>query len=368
MKNPSPISGPHTHAANDVQIVMLKVMFTLLPATLYGIYIFGWPALNIFAVSIIAALVSEAFCLHLLGKPIKFFLFDGSAILTGWLLAMTLPPWTPWWIAVIGSVFAIVVGKQVFGGIGQNIFNPAMLARVVLLISFPLEMTTWTSPYPLFSTSGPDFLEGLEITFLSQVPVDAVSGASILGDISTNLGMGHSLSEILVRNADSENLVNGFIKGSMGETSAILLLAGGLLLIAMRIISWHIPLAMMGSIALLAGFFHLVNPEQYASPWLHVFSGGAILGAFFIATDLVTSPNSKLGKIIFGAGCGSLVYIIRTWGGYPEGVAFAIVLMNAVTPLIDYYVRPRIYGYQRKGVAMEYDEKRIASLANTEKD
>jgi electron transport complex protein RnfD len=368
MNNPSPISGPHTHAANDVQMVMLKVMFTLLPATLYGIYIFGWPALNIFVISILAALISEAFCLKLLGKPIKIFLFDGSAVLTAWLLAMSLPPWTPWWIAVIGSVFAIVIGKQIFGGIGQNIFNPAMLARVVLLISFPLEMTTWTSPYPLFSTSAPNFFEGLEVTFLSRMPVDAVSSATILGDISTRLGMGHNLNEILLHNADSGNLFSGFMKGSLGETSSVLLLIGGLLLIAMRIISWHIPAAMLGSIALLAGFFHLVNPEQYASPWLHVFSGGAILGAFFIATDLVTSPTSNLGKIIFGAGCGALVYIIRTWGGYPEGVAFAVVLMNAVTPLIDYYIRPRIYGYRKKGVAIEYSEKRISTLAKTDKD
>jgi len=367
MKNVTPVSGPHTHAINSVNMIMLKVMIALLPATAFGIYLFGWPALNLFVVTIIAALLSEIFCLYIAGKQIKMFIFDGSAILTGWLLAMTLPPWSPWWIGVVGSVFAIVVGKHVFGGIGQNIFNPAMLARVVLLISFPLEMTTWINPYPLYSSISPDFIESLKITFMSVTPVDFVSGASVLGDIRTELGLGHTLSEILVRNTDHNSLVTGSIKGSMGETSALLILAGGLLLMTQRIISWHIPVAMLGTIALLASLLHFINPEQYAGAWIQLFSGGAILGAFFIATDLVTSPNSNSGKIIFAMGCGALVYIIRTWGGYPEGVAFAVILMNALTPLIDYYVRPQIYGYKSKGIPIEYDEKKITSIAKSDK-
>jgi len=349
-------------------MIMLKVMFALLPATIFGIYLFGWPALILFTITILSAILSEIFCLYLAGKPIKLFLFDGSAILTGWLLAMTLPPWSPWWIGVVGSVFAIVVGKHVFGGIGQNIFNPAMLARVVLLISFPLEMTTWINPYPLNSLITPDFFESLKIIFLSETPVDFVSGASILGNIRTELGLGHELVNIISANSDHSNLVTGFIKGSMGETSGLLILAGGLLLIAQRIISWHIPAAMIGTVAILAFAFNLVNPEQYSGPWIQVFSGGVILGAFFIATDLVTSPNSPLGKIIFGSGCGLLVYIIRTWGGFPEGVAFAVILMNAMTPMIDYYIRPIIYGYKTKNVPLVYDENRISASINTDKE
>ena len=367
MKDVSPVSGPHTHAVNSVSMIMLKVMIALLPATVFGIYLFGWPALNLFVVTIIAALLSEIFCLYIAGKQIKMFIFDGSAILTGWLLAMTLPPWSPWWIGVVGSVFAIVVGKHVFGGIGQNIFNPAMLARVVLLISFPLEMTTWINPYPLYSSISPDFFESLKVTFFSLTPIDAISGATVLGDIRTELGLGHTLTEILNNNTDHDNMLTGLIKGSMGETSALLILAGGLLLMIQRIISWHIPVAMLVTIALLASIFNFINPEQYAGPLVHVFSGGAILGAFFIATDLVTSPNSNLGKIIFAMGCGTLVYIIRTWGGYPEGVAFAVILMNALTPLIDYYIRPKIYGYKSKGIPAEYNEKKLSSITKSDK-
>jgi electron transport complex protein RnfD len=366
MINVTPISGPHTHAVNSVSMVMLKVMIALLPATVFGIYLFGWPALNLFVVTVLAALISEIFCLYIAGKQIKIFILDGSAILTGWLLAMTLPPWSPWWIGVVGSVFAIVVGKHVFGGIGQNIFNPAMLARVVLLISFPLEMTTWINPYPLYSSISPDFFESLKVTFFSLTPLDAISGATVLGDIRTELGLGHTLSEVLFKNTDHNSLVTGFIKGSMGETSALLILAGGLLLFTQRIISWHIPVAMLTTIALLATVFHIVNPEKYAGAWIHIFSGGAILGAFFIATDLVTSPNSSLGKIIFAMGCGALVYIIRTWGGYPEGVAFSVIIMNALTPLIDYYVRPQIYGYKRKGVPIEYNAKKLSSIRKSD--
>lgn len=365
MSSVTPISGPHTHTTNSVSMIMLKVMLALLPATVFGIYLFGWPALNLFVVTIAAALISEIVCLYIAGKQVKFFILDGSAILTGWLLAMTLPPWSPWWIGVVGSVFAIVVGKHVFGGIGHNIFNPAMLARVVLLISFPLEMTTWINPYPLYSSISPDFFESLKITFISVAPVDSISGATVLGNIRTELGLGHSLDTIIVNNPEHNNLLTGFIKGSMGETSAYLILAGGVLLMTQRIISWHIPVAMLVSVALLSTIFNLINPQQYANALIHVFSGGVILGAFFIATDIVTSPNSNLGKIIFGAGCGILVYIIRTWGGYPEGVGFAVILMNALTPLIDYYVRPSIYGYKSKGVPAHYNEKKISSITKS---
>jgi electron transport complex protein RnfD len=279
---------------------------------------------------------------------------DGSALLTGWLLAMTLPPWAPWWIGVVGAFLAIVIGKQVFGGIGQNLFNPAMVARVALLISFPLEMTLFTSPTPLFSASAPGLLESLGITFGASTQIDAVSSATTLGHLKTELGRGIPL-ETASGGADGLwQLSLGTAAGSLGETSGLLLLAGGLFLIWKRIITWHIPLAMLGTLGLLAGIFHLIDPQAYVGPLTHLMSGAAIIGAFFIATDLVTSPVSIRGQLLFGAGCGLLVFAIRTWAGYPEGVAFAVMLMNACTPLIDHYLKPRIYGRDRKGEPLNY--------------
>lgn len=354
MSNTTPFSGPHTHAPKSVPVVMASVIVALFPATAFGIYLFGWPALFIFLITVLSALFSEALCLWLGKKPIKFHLMDGSALLTAWLLAMTLPPWAPWWIGVVGGGFAIVIGKQVFGGLGQNIFNPAMLARVVLLISFPLEMTTWTNPLSFTDPHAPGFAEALNITFRDGA-IDTMTGASMLGHVKTELGQGHLLSVILQGGYDTHAMAAGFIHGSLGETSAYFLMLGGLLLLALRIISWHIPVAMFGSVAVLATLFNAISPERYPDATYHLFSGGLMLGAFFIATDPVTSPNANLGKLIFGAGCGALVYVIRTWGGYPEGIAFAVMLMNAVTPIIDRYIRPRVYGYKRKRVPLTYE-------------
>lgn len=356
MSETTPFSGPHTHAPRSVGKVMFSVMFALFPATLFGIYLFGWPALFLFTITIASAVISEIICLRLSNKPIGFYLLDGSAILTAWLLAMTLPPWAPWWIGVVGGAFAIFFGKHVFGGIGQNIFNPAMLARVVLLIAFPLEMTTWANPLPFTDTHAPDFFAGLDIT-LNGYAVDTMSSASVLGHVKTELSHGKALSEILANGYSSYSMATGYSNGSLGETSVYLLLAGGLLLIGLRIISWHIPLAMIASVFLLASLFHLIDPQHYPAADFHLWSGGLMLGAFFIATDPVTSPNSAMGKIIFGAACGLLVYVIRTWGSYPEGMAFAVMLMNAVTPVIDHYIRPRIYGYKRKRVPLSYNSE-----------
>ena len=344
----TPISGPHTHTADTVHRIMFSVVLALLPATGYGFYLFGWPALNLFLVTIATCIVSEALALWLAGKSVRRFLMDGSALLTGWLLAMSLPPWAPWWIGVIGGVFAVVVGKHVFGGIGQNVFNPAMLARVALLVSFPVEMTLWAAPNPWFSDAAPGFLQGLAITFSGLIDLDSFSGASIMGHVRTELDQGHLLSQVLAGRYEPASAALGYQSGSLGETSAALLLLGGIALIWRRIISWHIPVAMLGAVAILAGGFHLFDPQRYADPLFHLLSGSLILGAFFIATDLVTSPATSRGQLLFGAGCGILVYIIRTWGGYPEGVAFAVVLMNAVTPVIDHYLRPRIYGRTRR--------------------
>lgn len=354
----APVAGPYTHAKTSVGRTMGLVMLALLPATLFSLYQFGWPAIFLFVTTLIASFAAEAFALRFAGKPLQPYLMDGSAILTGWLLAMTLPPWAPWWIAVVGAFLAIIIGKQVFGGIGQNLFNPAMVARVALLISFPLEMTLFSSPAPLFSADAPGFLEGLSITFGNSDQLDAVSSATTLDHLKTEIGLGVPLQAAHAETEALWQLTLGNTSGSLGETSAIFLLLGGLYLIAKRIIMWHIPLAMLGTLTLLATLFHWINPETYVSPLTHLLSGAAILGAFFIATDLVTSPVSIRGQLIFGAGCGLLVYAIRTWAGYPEGVAFAVMLMNACTPLIDHYLKPRIYGRDRKGQPLNYADER----------
>ena len=357
-------AAPHTHGANSVGRIMLVVILSLVPATVWGIYLFGWPAFNILLLTVASAVLSEALCLRLADKPVAIYLKDGSAVLTAWLLAMTLPPWAPWWIAVFGGAFAIIVGKQIFGGIGQNVLNPAMLARVALLISFPLQMTFWIDPKPLFSDGAPDFVQGLAITFVGVPNMDSVSSASILGHVKTGFTQGHSVAQSL-QESGFDVLAHGVgtISGSMGETSALLIVLGGLVLIALRIITWHIPAAMLGTVAALATVFHFAAPERYPDALFHLLSGGLMLGAFFIATDLVTSPNTRLGQIVFGIGTGALVFIIRSWGAFPEGVGFAVLLMNAATPLIDHYIRPRIYGRDRKGepLALKDNDKRSAS-------
>ncbi|MCG6860908.1 MAG: RnfABCDGE type electron transport complex subunit D [Chromatiaceae bacterium] len=351
------VTGPYAHVGSSVSRTMGLVMLALTPATLFGLVQFGWPAIFLFVVTLATAIGAEATCLRIADKPIRPFLMDGSALLSGWLLAMTLPPWAPWWIGVVGSLIAIVVAKQIFGGIGQNLFNPAMVARVALLISFPLEMTSFVEPQPIFSAEAPGVLEGLAIIFggiHSGAGFDAATSATVLGHVRAELGQGLTLPQILPGSFGAIAGAIGTVPGSMGETSALLIFLGGLFLLYKRVISWHIPVAMLGTIALMAGLMSLVDPGHFAGPVYHLVSGATLLGAFFIATDLVTSPVSARGQILFGAGCGLLVYVIRTWTGYPEGVAFAVMLMNAATPLIDHWMRPRIYGRDRKGVPLEY--------------
>lgn len=349
----TPVSGPHTRSQRSVSSVMHHVMLALLPATAFGVYLFGWPALFTLLLCIVSAWAFELLSLWIAGKAVRPYATDGSAMLTGLLLALTLPPWAPWWLCVLGSFIAIVIGKHIFGGLGQNVFNPAMLARVALLVSFPLEMTTWATPTPFGSELAPSFMAALAITF-AGASIDGISSASVLGHVKTEATLGHTVAEALPDGFATMNYLLGFSNGSLGETSAILILIGGIYLIAMRIITWHIPVAMIGTVAIMSMIVHAINPETYPGAIYHVLSGGLLLGAFFIATDLVTSPSSVMGKLIFGAGCGLLTYLIRTWGGFPEGVAFAVILMNAMTPLIDHYCRPRIYGRDRKGEPLEY--------------
>ncbi len=344
--------SPHAHAPVSVSQVMTTVMLALTPATLFGFWLYGWPAVNLWLVSLAVAVLAEAAALKIMARPLRAGLLDGSGLLTAWLLALSLPPWAPWWLAATGALFAVVVGKQIFGGLGQNLFNPAMAARVMLLISFPLEMTAWIAPLPITSAAAPGFLDALAITFAAAAPADGVSSATLLGQVKTELGRGLDLDAALNGTFDPALFALGQRAGSLGETSAALLLLGGLALIARRIISWHIPLAMLAGVALPALLAHLVWPGQFPGAGYHLLSGGLILGAFFIATDPVSSPNSNSGQLVFGFSCGLLTWIIRSWGGYPEGVAFAVMLMNAATPVIDRYCKPRIYGRDRQGAAL----------------
>jgi electron transport complex protein RnfD len=240
-------------------------------------------------------------------------ILDGSAALTGLLLALNLPPSSPWWMVLVGSAVAIAIGKQIYGGLGHNPFNPALVARVVLLVSWPVQMTRWISPLDGLSTATP----------LGVLKADGIA----------KLG-GFRLFDLFIGN----------VGGCIGEVSAIALLIGILFLLWKGYVTWHIPVSYMGTVFIFAGIFWLVNPQKYANPLLHLLAGGLVLGACFMATDYVTSPMTPKGQIIFGVGCGLMTCIIRLFGGYPEGVSFSILLMNAATPLIDQYTRPKRYG------------------------
>ncbi len=349
-------ASPHAHGARPVGQVMLLVMLALLPATLNGFWRFGWPAILLWITTLLSCLLAEALCRRLAGQPVRSALADGSAALTGWLLAMSLPPWAPWWIGAVGGAFAIIVCKHAFGGLGQNLFNPAMAARVMLLISFPVEMTRWIAPRPLGSDGAPDFASALDITFGAGVP-DGLSSASVLDHIKIEAARGVDIAQSLGDSFEPMMASLGDRAGSLGETGALLLAAGGIFLIARRVIGARIPLAFLLGVAIPAACANLLAPQAYLPPMAHLLTGGVMLGAFFIATDYVTSPSTPLGQWIFGAGCGLLTWIIRTWGAYPEGIAFAILLMNAATPLIDHYTRPRIFGRRRDGRSLAPQER-----------
>lgn len=331
---------------------MGAVLLALAPATLFGFLLYGWPALFLWATACVTALAAEALTLKLQDRPVRPALMDGSALLTAWLLALSLPPWAPWWIAALGSVFAVVVVKQVYGGLGQNVFNPAMAARVMLLISFPVELTTWVGP----QASLPDFTQGLAITF-GGASLDGIASASVLGHVKTEFTRGIDLAHALVGHWSLADMAWGNRAGSLGETSAPLLLLGGLFLIYRRIITWHAPLAMLLGVAVPALIAHAIAPDRFGDLFYHLLSGGLMLGAFFIITDPVTSPNTGAGQFAFGLGVGLLTWLIRSFGGYPEGVAFAVMLMNAATPILDRYLKPRIFGRDRKGRPLKLEKE-----------
>lgn len=320
--------SPHERDPMMTHKIMLYVVLSLLPAIFVSLYFFGFYALKTYILTILFSLFFEALFQKLRNRPIT--LSDNSALVTAILLAMNLPPKSPWWLIFIGSFIAIVVGKQVFGGLGQNPFNPALVARVFLLISWPAQMTSWISPHPI--------VEGFFF--------DAVSTATPLGQSKTEI-LSHG-KVVTLYNSFSDYFV-GFMGGSMGEISAIALIIGAAFLMYKKIISWHIPFSFIGSFFIIVFFYWLIYPEKTINPAAHILTGGLILGAFYMATDMVTSPVTKSGQLIFGVGCGVITAVIRLFGGYPEGVSFAILLMNAAVPLIDYYIRPKSFGEALNG-------------------
>lgn len=322
MLNPEVVvsSSPHIRSDVTTEKIMWQVILALAPAACAGVVFFGWHALAVIIVSMMAAMGTEAVTRRTMGRLVT--LNDGSAALTGLLLALVIPPGVPLWIPAVGSAFAIAIGKQVFGGLGYNPFNPALLGRAFLLASWPALMTRWQWPANSLAWAGSH--------------VDAVAGATILPLVKhgrlASLGLEIPLSQLFIGN----------VAGSLGETSALALLLGAAFLLVRGIIDWRIPTAYLGSVAVLA----LVFGEN---PLFHLLAGGLLLGAFFMATDYVTTPITPRGRVIFGLGCGLLTMLIRKFGGYPEGVCYSILIMNATVPLLDRYTRPRRFGEVAKG-------------------
>lgn len=323
-------ASPHIHSDRTSKEVMYDVVIAMIPAFLVALYVFGLSAFIVTAVAVVSCLGFEYLIQKYLMKA-EVTIGDGSALITGILLAFNLPSTLPIWMVIVGSLVAIGIGKLSFGGLGFNIFNPALVGRVFLLISFPVQMTMW-----------PTAVEN------NLVVSDAVTGATALGQIKEGLMMGESMSEISAGLPSMLDSFLGITGGSLGEMSAIALLLGGIYLIARRVISWHIPVILLVTIGIVTGIFWLVDPEIYANPMIHLLSGGAILGAFFMATDLVTSPMTKKGMIVFAIGIGFITAVIRLWGAYPEGISFAILIMNAFVPLINTYFKPRRFGTKIK--------------------
>ena len=304
-------NAPFVRSKDSIESVMYNVALALAPATVMSVYLFGMRALVLTVVCILSSIAFEWLMDKARKKPNSC--LDGSALVTGLLIALNVPANLPLWMAVTGSFIAIVATKHAFGGLGYNVLNPALVARVFLLISFPAAMTSWPMPAP----------------FSFDVMVDMETGASPLGILKTD-GVQAALASL--------SLMDGFygtMTGSLGETSALALLAGAAWLWYKKYITMYIPLTIMGSVFLFTGLFHLIDPGTYASPAFHMVTGGLILGAFFMATDMVTSPLSIRGQLLFGLGCGLLTAVIRLWGGYPEGISFAILIMNSFVPLID---------------------------------
>lgn len=313
-------AAPHIHSNDSVKRNMRNVVIALIPALLVSLYFFGIGALAVTLISI-ASCVGFEYLIQKFILKVPVTIHDGSALLTGLLLAFNVPANLPWWILILGALIAIGVGKQTFGGLGNNIFNPALVGRVFMLISFPAQMTSWPLPTPF-----------------SAHYMDAETGATTLS-FFTNGQLDKIPSQL--------SMLLGNMGGSMGEVSALALLLGLVWLLATKTITWHIPVSILATVFVFTGIFYLVDPTMYVNPISHLLAGGLLLGAIFMATDYVTSPMHPASQIVFGIGIGVITCVIRMWGSYPEGMSFAILIMNAVTPLLNNYMKPHRYGIKQ---------------------
>lgn len=320
--------SPHIHSGDSIERNMYDVIIALIPALAVSFYFFGWGAFVVTLTSVAACMLFEWLISRFLMGRKELTILDGSAILTGLLLALNVPSTLPLWIIVIGALVAIGIGKMSFGGLGSNIFNPAIVGRVMLLISFPVQMTSYPMP------------RGMEAT------LDATSGATPLaiakGVVRGSEGFTMDKLPSLV-----DNLL-GSVGGSLGEVSAVALLIGFVYLLIRKVITWHIPVAIIATVAIFAGIMNLANPEVYAGPLFHILSGGLLLGAIFMATDYVTSPMSNSGMLLYGVMIGIITMLIRLFGAYPEGMSFAILFMNGIVPIINRYMPPHLFGKAKK--------------------
>lgn len=344
-------SSPFTHNQQNTHRIMLTVALACIPGLIAQVWFFGYGSLIQIALAIIVALLTESAVLHLRKMPIKKRLADNTALLTAVLLGISLPPLAPWWMVVIGTVFAIVIAKQIYGGLGQNPFNPAMVGYVVLLIAFPVQMTTWLPPQALqaHSVGLIDTLltiftghNGQDLTaYQLQMNVDGITQATPLDGFKTGLRSGHTAEQVL-----QQPMFSGVLAGLGWQWINLGFLVGGLYLLWRKIISWQIPVSMLAVMTFCGALAWLLDPTVYSPPMIGLFSGATMLGAFFIATDPVTASTTPKGRLIFGALIGLLVWLIRAYGGYPDGIAFAVLLANITVPLIDHYTQPKVYGHR----------------------
>ena len=318
------ISGsPHVHGGESTKKIMYSVIIALMPAYFFSIYYFGFDAARVTFISVAACVLTEWLIQKFLIKG-PCTIADGSAIITGILLAFNLPSNIPAWMIIVGSIVAIGIGKMSFGGLGNNPFNPALVGRVFMLISFPVAMTTWPMPNPIFNNE----------------VLDAVTGPTLLGHIKEGLSQGIPASDLIIY----EDIKGLIYSGSLGEISSIAIIIGGLFLIFRKVIDWQTPVIIIATVAAISTTCWLIDPVQFVNPLIHIFGGGLMLGAFFMATDMATSPMTMKGKVIFSIGVGALTIIIRLWGAYPEGMSFAILIMNAFVPLINKVCKPTRFG------------------------
>ncbi|OKY26400.1 electron transport complex subunit RsxD [Thalassotalea sp. PP2-459] len=343
-------SSPHDHQQSKTSALMRLVIYATIPGIFAQWYFFGWGNIIHISIAITTALVSEFFILSLREKNIRSQLFDGSAILTAILLGISLPALAPWWISVLGSLFAIAIVKQLYGGLGHNVFNPAMAAYVMLLISFPVQMTSWQPPLSLMALEL-DFYNTVSVIFTNytqqgysveqlQMHVDGFTMATPLDTLKTSITLGKTVEEGLQAPVIGEHFGVGW------QWINAAFLAGGLLLIAKRAISWITPVSFLFTLFLCTFIAFLLSPDTNASTMFHWLNGATMLGAFFILTDPVSGATSTKGRIIFAVLAGFLVFVIRKFGGYPDAVAFSVLLCNMAAPLIDQYTRPRTYGHK----------------------